>query len=285
MLVDHRTHGLPIGLILTRGIAAARASVLGALWLFLLYAPTQVLSAVLLGLQADAMAGAGKQPDSAQVITYFAAAGGGLVLALAVFFLFPLVQGGILGQIRDRLEEPHRQPGQLGVYGKAFYARFLGCEALFALGMFVILLPAMCAVAGFAFREIANAAPGLPAEGAAPAPPFDPQQLNRHLLSNPVMLAGVVVASLLASVVGMVYWMSCSIVVAEGERVVPSWRKSVRFCRQNVAAVFVLWLLNVAAGLLVSPLGLLGQLGIVKNVGVLAQVTELRLRGRWKIRT
>jgi len=75
-----------------------------------------------------------------------------------------------------------------------------------------------------------------------------------------------VIASLLVSAVGIVYWVANCIVVSERERVVVSWRKALHFCRQNFSAVLVVWLLNLAVGLVISPLGLVVQLGLVARV-------------------
>ena len=54
-----------------------------------------------------------------------------------------------------------------------------------------------------------------------------------------------------------------------------AWQKSLRFCRRNFSAVLVIWLLTLAIGILISPLSLVGPLGLVKVVWVLAVLALL----------
>lgn len=259
MLVDQRTHALPLGQILVRGVMAAHSVLLGALLLFLLHAPAQVLNALMQGLQAEAMAVPGKQPDPTMLLLYMAAACGTLLLAVAVFFLFPLVQGGILGQVRDRLESPLQPPQQFGTYGRANYLRLLGNQGLLTLAMLAIMVPTMCLSVGLAFQEVARVAQDAPQ-------PLDTQQLTRQLLLHPVMLAAMLIATSLAMAVGMVYWVASCIVVAEQERVIASWRKALHFCRENFSAVLTLGVMGLVLGVLSSPLSLASQLGIVRDL-------------------
>jgi hypothetical protein len=266
---------MPITQVLSRGFAAAHGALIGALYLFLLHAPLQVLSAVTQGFQGKAIPRPEQQPDPKQVMLYLGLSFSAFVVALAVLFLYPLVAGGILGQVRDRLESPHQPPGPFGAYGRAFYGRLLGSEGLFLLVLMVILLPVMCLGTGVAFQQMTQAMPTVSGEGVPPSQPFDPQQLTRQLLLHPVVLAGMVIASLLMSAVSMVYWVANSIVVSEQEGVLTSWRKSVRFCRENFSAVLIVWLLTLAVGVLMSPFGLVGQLGIVKEFWALVALALL----------
>jgi hypothetical protein len=89
MVIDQRTETPPLGQIIARGFTAAHSVLLGALLLFLLHAPAQILNAVVQGLQAEVMTSQVKQPDPTQVLLYVAAAFGSFVLALAVFFPSP----------------------------------------------------------------------------------------------------------------------------------------------------------------------------------------------------
>jgi hypothetical protein len=261
-----------IGQIIVRGCAATRVALVGALLMFVLQAPLQVLGAFGPAVQRETMRGPGQQPDANQLLLNLSFSCGTFVLGLAVFFLFPLVHGGILGQVRDRLELPSRPPGQFATYARAFYARLLGSEALFMLMMFAVMVPVMCLGMGLMFQEMARFAPPDVAEGGPPPPFADPQQLTRQLLSRPAVLAGVGLAALLLSAVGMVYWVANCVVVADEEGVFDSWRKALRFCRHHLSAVLVVWLLNVVGGVLVSPLGLLGSLGVVQDPWVLVAV-------------
>jgi hypothetical protein len=260
---------MPIGQIISRGFTVAHSALLGALYVFLLQAPLQVLNAVAQGFQEGATPGRGQQPNL-RMVRSLSLSCGSLLLALAVFFLFPLVQGGILGRVRDRLEAPNQLPGQFGAYGRAFYARLLGSLGLWVLVLIVLMLPAMCIGFGLAFQEMAKAMPA--AEGTQPP---DPQQLTRQLLLHPVVLVAMVVSALLVSAASRVYWMANCIVVSEQERVMAAWRKSLRFCRRNFSAVLVIWLLSLAVGVLISPLSLVGPFGVVKEVWVLAVLALL----------
>ena len=258
-----------IGQIISRGVVAAQAAMIGALYVFLLQAPVQVLSAI---AQGEGMAAPGQQPDATRLMFNLSLSCGTFVLSVVVFLLFPLVQGGILGRVRDHLKLPRLLPGPFAVYARAFYSRLLGSQALFALLMFAVMVPVMGLFVGSAFQEMAQARSSELAEGAPAAQPPDPQHLTRHLLSQPAVLVAMGALSLLLSAVGMVYWVANCIVVSEEERVVASWRHSLRFCRQNLPAVAAVWLVNVVAGLLISPIGLIGVLGVVKEPWVLVAV-------------
>jgi hypothetical protein len=263
---------MPIGRIISRGLTAAHSALLGALYLFLLQAPLQVMNAFAQGFQARAMPSSERQPDLNRMMQSLSLSCGSLILALAVLFLFPLVQGGILGRVRDRLETPDRPPGQLGAYGRIFYARLLGSAGLYMLVLFVLMSPGMCIGFGLAFQEMAKAMPAVTEEGSRPP---DPQQLTRQLFVHPVVLVAMVVSVLLVSAASMVYWIANCIVVSEQERVMAAWRKSLRFCRQNFSAVLAIWLLSLAVGVLISPLSLVGPLGVISEVWVLAALALL----------
>jgi hypothetical protein len=77
------------------------------------------------------------------------------------------------------------------------------------------------------------------------------------------------ISSILMAAVAMVYWVANCVVVSEQKSVLASWSQSLRFCRKNFSAVLVVGLLTYAAGLLMSPLSLVGQLGIVKEPWIL----------------
>jgi hypothetical protein len=150
---DKKIHDISLCQIVAGGLTAARGALLGAVYLFLLQAPLQVLNALAQHYQGGAMAG--RRPDPALVLLSLALSFASLLLALAVFFLFPLVQGGILGQVRDRLTSPRQPPGPFGAYGRRFYLRLLGSEGLFALVLFAFLVPAISLATWLAFQEVA----------------------------------------------------------------------------------------------------------------------------------
>jgi hypothetical protein len=268
IVVDQKSQAMPIGRVVSRGLVAAHGVLVGALYLFLLHAPSQVLGAVAQAFQIKP----GQPPDPMQLLLAVLVGFGSLVFTLAVFFLFPLVQGGILGQVRDRLESPEQPPGHFSHYGRTFYVRLLGSEGLFVLAVLLFMVPAMCLSAALGWQALAMyAEPGQP----PPSQPPDPQQLTRHLMMHPLFLVGMAVLSLLLSAVGMVYWLANCIVVREKERVLASWEKALSFCRQNFSAVLAVWFLTVALGLLLCPLGMLGQLGVVKDLWVLVPLALL----------
>jgi hypothetical protein len=264
---------VPINQIVTRGFAAGSSVLVGVFLLFLLHAPVQVLNAVAHHVQWEALPGPGQAPDLGLLTLGVSLSFAALALALGVFFLFPLVMGGILGQVRDRLESPQQARTGFGTYGRAFYVRLLGNLGIFALVMIVVLSPVMCLAVGLAFQDISEVerlgGPVTTAEGKPVPEPPDPQQLTRYVLLRPVMLAGIAIASFLVSAASMVYWVACCRVVCEGDGVFASWGKALRFCRANLPAVFVVLLLSFAVGFLISALGILGQLGIVKDMWAL----------------
>jgi hypothetical protein len=270
VLAKQRNQAMSIHQILGRGFTAAHGAVVGALFLLLLHAPVQILSGVAQGLQADAVSGPGQTPDVAKLVLSGALSLGVLVLTVAVFFLFPLVLGGILGQVRDRLQAPHQPPGPFGRYGRAFYPRLLGNLGVFTLVLVVVMLPVMCLWMGVAFQVAAEAVRAAPAVGDGPPQTLDVHQLTRQLLSNPLLLAATAVSVFLVSAAGMVYWVANSIVVAERQRVWASWGQALRFCGRHFGAVLVVWLLCFAVGVLMSPLSLVGPLGIVTDLWALA---------------
>jgi len=242
---------------LGRGAAAAHGVLIGVLFLFLLHAPLQVLSAVAQAMPPSPGGEPGQKPGADQLVLTTGVSCGTFVFSLAVFFLFPLVLGGILGQVRDRLECPGQTPGAFGKYGLAFYSRLLGSQALMTLLMFVLLLPVIAYAMWLAMQVEALGAP------------VDSREINVRLLSEPALLACMLVICLLASAVGIVYWVANCMVVSERERVFASWRKSLRFCRDHFGAVLALWLVNLVAGLVMSPFALVGSLRLITHLWVL----------------
>jgi hypothetical protein len=262
---DPGSRDLPMRHVLGRGLTAAHGALLGVLYLFLLQAPLQILSAGAQVFPAKAAPGPGQQADPTQALLALAWGLGAFVLALAVFFLFPLVQGGILGQVRDRLEAPPHAPGAFGTYARAYYGRLLGSQGLFLLVGLVIVVPVMVLSMWAAFHEMAKAVPAGPDE-VIPTP----QELQRQVLSHGGILTAMVIASLLVSAVTMVYWVANSIMVTERGRVIASWLKAIYFCRHNFSAVLMVWVVALAVGVLMLPFSLAGQLGFVTDPWVLA---------------
>ena len=263
---------VPFGRIVGRGLVAAHGVLVGAAFLFMLHAPSQVLSAVLQILQHRLLSSSGRELDPTLSLLIMALSFGTLLLALAVLGIYPLVQGGILGQVRDRLESPNRPPGPFGPYGRAFYVRLLGSEGLYVLALLGIMFPVMVLGAVLMMNSTLFT---LPADGGTPPQPIDPQQLNRQLMTHPAMLAGMLISSFLASALGMVYWVANCIVVSERQRVLASWGEAFRFCWQNCSAVVSLWLVTTVVGIVVSPLGLVGPLGVVTEPWALVALALL----------
>jgi hypothetical protein len=187
------------------------------------------------------------------------------LLGLGVILLFPLVQGGVLGQVRDRLETPHQPPGPFGAYARASYIRLLGSMGLYMAAGFCIMMPVVSLMMFVMFQEVS--ALGSAVEDT----PQDFQHLSGHwLLLHSWMLIGMmVIACLLMSALAMVYWVASCVLVAEQGGVLASWRKALRFCWDKLAAVLAVWLLTVGIGVVTAPLGLAGQLRIVTELWVL----------------
>jgi hypothetical protein len=202
MLIDHETHTTSLGQIIGRGFVAAHGVLFGAVLLFLLHAPAQVLSAVAQNLQSASMREAPGQFDLPRMSLAMLLSGCGAALAVAVCFLFPLVQGGILGQVRDRLESPHQAPGRFGSYGRAHYVRLLGSLGLMVLLTSTVIVPVMCLSGVFAVYQLSAVVPdNLANEGAPPFVP-DSQQFTHQFLSQPAILAVMAIMALLLMAAG-----------------------------------------------------------------------------------
>lgn len=246
-------HERSTGQILTRGFVVAHGVLWGALYLFLVHAPLQVTSAIWQRVQ-NSMFVPGREAEPERIALAVALAGATFLLGLAVFVAFPFIQGGVLGQVRDRLESPFQPAGSFGAHGRANYTRLLGSQGLFALiTMVAVVVPLMCLVARLAYE--------VDRLGEAVAESEQPHSLL--LPWHPLVLAIMAVMMVLVSVAGMVYWMANCIVVAERKSTIAAWRQAVTFCRRNAGAVLMLWLVNFAVGVLLAPLTLLGQWGIV----------------------
>jgi hypothetical protein len=268
---DPGVRPLPARQIIGRGLMAAHAAMLGALFLFLLQAPIQILGAGSQVFWTRLTPPPGQQADPTYGLLALAYGLGTCLLTAAVFFLFPLVLGGVLGQVRDRLE-PGRWPrGGFGTYARAHYVRLLGSQGLLMLAALVLMVPVMVLAMAKAFEQLSSLPTG-PNE-AVPSP--NPVEFQRQLLSQPGMVLGMVIGGLVMSAVTMVYWVANTIVVCDGERVFAAWRKALHFCRANLPAVFVVWLLAFAAGLAMAPLSMAGQLGFVTDLWALAGLAVL----------
>jgi hypothetical protein len=264
---DPGSRPVPPARIIGRGFTAAHGALLGVLWLFLLQVPFQVVTALMQVSPFQPTPGHNAGPMQLLLGLVFAI--GAFVLTVIVFLLFPLVQGGILGQVRDRLETPHLPPGRFGRYARAYYDRLLGSQALFLVLALCIMLPVMFFAMSVAFDEMSKT---VAPDGG---PTTTPQQINRAMFSDRGLIVGMFLAGLMASALWIVYWVANSIVVAEGERVIASWVKSLLFCRTKLAAVAVVWLISVGVGILMTPISLIGQLGFVTNPVVLAVLAVL----------
>ena len=264
MASDNPESPLPTRRAIVRGFSAAHGALIGALWLALLHVPLQVTNSIWWSVQGSAFA-PGQEPDGERIALALAFSGLTFALGVAVFFVFPFVQGGILGQVRDRLEAPDRPPGSFGSYARAHYTRLLGSQALFLLITFAVMAPLMVVAMFQAFQAF-----GTPAGGT-----IDPAELNRRLLQDPLMVVLMLVAVAVLAAAGMVYWMTNCAVVAERETTLVAWCRGFAFCRRNFFAVLSVWLINLAAAVVLAPPGMLGQLGVVSGWWILAAVAVL----------
>ena len=220
------------------------------------------------GRQTASLRGAEHPLDPIQLSLSLLLSAASFAVAVAVLFLFPLLQGGILGQVRDRLESPHQAPGRFGSYGRTHYVRLLGSLGLYMLLMFALMAPVMCVGAGLAVQVFQLSAEAPDNRGDAAAAPLvpDSQQFTRQILTHPAMVVVMVIITLLASAVGMVYWVANCIIVSASDGVLASWRQSLRFCWQNLSAVLAVWLLIIAVSMVVTPVSLASQLGFVTDL-------------------
>ncbi len=253
---------MPPAQIIGRGFTAAHGALLGMLWLFVLQVPFQIVSALMQVYPFQPAAG--HHASALQLLLGLVYAIGAFVLTVAVFLLFPLVQGGLLGQVRDRLQIPHLRPGRFGRYARMYYDRLLGSQGLFLLVVLAIMVPVMLFAMSVAFDEMSRS---VSPDGG---PTTTPQQINRAIFTDRGMIIGMVVSGMMASALWIVYWVANSIVVTEGQGVIASWLKSLFFCRKNLGAVAVVWLVSIGVGLLMAPISLIGQLGFITNPVLLA---------------
>jgi hypothetical protein len=282
---DPGSRVLPTRQIIGRGFAAAHGALLGALFLFLLQAPLQVLGAGSQAFWAKWTPPPGQQADATYGLLALAYGLGTCLLTAAVLFLFPLVQGGILGQVHDRIESPLRPPGSFGTYARRYYMRLLGSQGLCLLVGMAIMVPVMVLSMSRAFQELEELAGPVSAGPDAVNPPPNPQEFQRQFLTSPGILTAMVIASLLMSAITMVYWIANCIVVSERQRVFTAWRKALCFCRDNLSAVLAVWLLAFAAGIVMTPFALAGQLGFVSDPWILAGMALVyaALLGYWGV--
>lgn len=253
-LLTDQSSKMSVWPIIGRGLVAAHGTLGGAFYLFLLHAPAQVLGAMTQLLQAESLHRPAE--DAGLVLLNTLLALGNLGLAVVVFFVFPFVLGGILGQVRDRLVTPYQPPGPFATYGRAYYRRLLGSLALFTLSLFVLLTPVSCVLAGMvveAFRLTAE----------APAP--EQQQIAQLFLLQPLTGTVLAVFAVLSAAIGMVYWIANCMLVTTSAGVFACWKESLRFARRNGAAWLAVWLLFIAVSCLVAPVGLATTLGWVAN--------------------
>jgi hypothetical protein len=262
------------GPIVARGLAVAHDALVGALFLALLHVPLQVASAIQQGAQNAAFV-PGEEPDPGYLALAVALSGVTFLLGLAVVFVFPLIQGGILGLVRNRLEYPDRPPAPFWSYGRTHYLRLLGSQGLMLLASLVVVVPAACVAVGLTLQSATNSSGQPPAVG----------EINRQLIQHPAMIAVLVLGIVMMAASGTIYWVANCRVVAEGEGTVTAWRKAARFCRENFTAVLALWLVNFAAGVATAPLVLLGQLGVVTEWWALVMVgiVYAALIGYWGV--
>ena len=244
------------GRIIGRGFLVAQSVLVGVILLALLHAPAQLANALTISLRGQTPTGPGATPE--QLLPVLLLSGVSFLLAIGVFFLFPLIQGGILGQVRHRLDSPDQPPRRFASYMRRHYLRLLGNEAVFTLITIAAIVPLLFVAAIVVVQGTTV--------GAEPPAPGD---VERQLLSHPVFLGAMVLLSVLVSALGMIYWVANCVVVAEGQSVGASWRRSFQFCRANFSACVAVWFVNLVAGAVLAPLGMLGQLGVVTGTWAL----------------
>jgi len=231
--IHEQSPAMPSGGILGRGIAATHATFVGFWCLFLVYAPCQVMQAIADATRNRALRESGQQPDPEQVGLVLSFYGIALILSVAAIFIVPLIQGGILGQLRDRLETPIEPPKTLAAYS-VYYARLLESSFLFAaVSLGVVLLFLLT--------------------GVLPTPLFE-----GLALSGPLMLAIALIGASLIIMTIVVYSVANCIVVSEDQEVLAAWRQSLHFCRQNFPAVLG-WALLLLAGFVLHLLFMLSN--------------------------
>lgn len=263
-----------LGRVICQGFSAAHAVMIGAIYLALVHLPLQIVSAINQSVQQRIAVAPGQAPDPGQVALALGLAGGSFLFGLVVFFLFPLIQGGILGKVQDRIEATGRPAESFGAYSRRYYPRLLGSQCLYVLVLFAVMFPIMIFAVILAIQY-----------ASTPTEPATSAEIQQHLLANPLFVICIVVAMAIAAAAGMVYWIANCFVVAEDERVFASWRRSLRFCQVNFTAILAIVVMNLVVSAALSPLGLLGQLGIVTNPWALSGLAVIysAIVGYWGV--
>ena len=254
---------MQFGTIVARGFRASHAALVMGLYFFLLFAPTQLVGAISQSLTPRLMVAPGQPPDLQLAMLLVPLGCVNWMFLFALIFLSPLLIGGAIGRIRDRIEPVNRPTASLDSYGRIFYGRLLGSLGLLIACAIVAMLPAMCIGFATAMQLMADTM------RTGQTDPAQIQQMTRQLYTQPLFLTLMVLSTLAMTALALVFNLANVIVVCDGERVIAAWSKSLRFCRANFSAVFGLGLINIGLGIpataqgVVSGLLLIGQLPVL----------------------
>jgi hypothetical protein len=241
---------LSFGQVIRRGFAAAHGVPAGAFWCFLLMVPLQVTGAVMnqvmFGsdlfeqLQTGEFEDTGKMP--AGLITIIGAGCSMCIFLPIMFFALPLVWGGTVGQLRDRIVG--REMGAFGHYGKKFYVPML---------LVVMMLCGAVFVVSFANGIVGQIIASTEIQPGQPMTTEQLQALSRH----PLNLISSAVTWLVMGAIGILVNLVGSAMAARGRGIGDALSQGFSFCGNHFGSVFKLYLVGVA---LFIPLAVLQSL-------------------------
>jgi hypothetical protein len=252
---------MSFGSIVSRGIQACPAALVAAVYFFLLFAPTQLASAVTQSLTPRMLTAPGQPPDLQVTMMVLPLACVTWIFLIALIFITPLLNGGMIGRIRDRIEG---QPlAKFGSYGRMFYGRLLGSVGLFIACAIVAMLPVMC------FGMIMGMQQAAEAMRSGQADPAQIQQMARNLYKQPLYLALMAFSMLAMTVLGLLFHITNAAIVCDGERVMAAWSRSWRFFQENFGAMAGLGLINIGLSIPAGAFGVVSGMMLVESLAVL----------------
>ena len=231
--------------VISRGIRAANRTLVGAVLIFAIVGPIQILSTA---ASALIIQGGGFQPPAQgapPTPQMFAMMGLGCFSCVwfpIMLIALPWASGGIYGQLLDRIVG--RPVGALGSYGKKFYVRMLLLMLMYVAVLIVLMIPVW----------ITGAVLGA---GQMQGGQFDPVKI-RELSRHPLNVVVSVLFGLGVTAAGTVMMIAQASSVTHDCRTRDALRNSWRYIGRQTGEVLKLFFIFVGTAV---PMVLLQQIG------------------------
>ena len=223
---------MTFGQVLSRGFSAANRSIVGFVLLMFLYGTFQASSLVVGGLMSPesmvVQPGQPPSPEFAMLIGYGCAS---CIWMLVMVFAGPYVLAGIVGQLRDRIQNPGDDSGRFTGYSGRFYLPMLVLTLIFSTIICVLYLGAGLASSAVMFDQMGG---------------MQPEQIQ-EFQKHPVSLAAGLFAMVLVIGVSVIFNLANSIVVIEYMDAFTALGRAFEFVRRQILDATKLW---VVSGLL-----------------------------------